>query len=124
MTRNLEAVQGWVRTRRRGVQVNAVQDGSLGSSAAPLRGTARGCAGGTRCDTVRRLRRAPPGRLGLKAFGVAKFTPLLVFTAKRAEDKILAGAGDEARAAVSGFLLSLLPPPAPTTFGGVGGLRG
>lgn len=54
MTRNLEAVQGWVRTRRRSVQVNAVQDGSLGSCAAPLRGMARGCLVGhgvTQCDT-------------------------------------------------------------------------
>lgn len=87
MTRNLEAVQGWVCTRRRSVQVNAVQDGSLGSCAAPLRGTAQGCAGGTRCDTVRHLCRAPWGRLGLKVFGVAQFTPILVFSTKKQKTK-------------------------------------
>ena len=93
MTRNLEPVQGLIRTRHRSVQVNTVQDWSLGQLCHSDPGHGAGCAGGAVSGTAGWHRampvqgRAQPGGLGLKAFVVAKFTPVLAFSADKQKTK-------------------------------------
>lgn len=87
MTRNLELVQGLMHARHRSVQVNTVQDWSLGRLCCSDPGHGTGCAGGAVSGAAGWHRatpvqgRAQPGRLGLKTFIVAKFTPVLAFSA-------------------------------------------
>lgn len=93
MTRNLELVQGLIRTRRCSVQVNTVQDWSLGQLCCSDSGHSAGRAGGAVSGTAGWHRampaqgRAQPGSLGLKAFAVAKFTPILAFSADKQKTK-------------------------------------
>ena len=93
MTRNLELVQGLILTRDRSVQVNAVQDWSLGQLCGSDPGHGVGCAGRAVSGIAGRHRatpargRAQPGGLGLKAFAVAELTPVLVFSAHKQKTK-------------------------------------
>ena len=120
MTRNLELVQGLILTRDRSVQVNAVQDWSLGQLCGSDPGHGAGCAGRAVSGIAGRHRatpvrgRAQPGGLGLKAFAVAEF----LCSAPTSRRQNLAGSVDEAQAAVRRSSPSLPPsPPFPALFG-------
>lgn len=80
MTRNLELIQGLIHTKRCSVQVNTVQDWSLGQLSCSELGHSVGCAG---WHCVMPMQ----GWTGAGDILVPKFTPILAFSADTQKTK-------------------------------------